>query len=159
MHTGGSHAHMSSYPHDQTRVHTDTHHNFPCTKDIYINNKNKYCTNSQRVQSDMKSVQHQMPCLPTLWQPTQLLCVQPPTHTSHTCFMNWPANVWSEKYFLLQLKTNLTAMGEIVRGMCNINHQPGVKTNAGPLWRGRNNWPKPAIVPFTSGPTLVLSRI
>lgn len=70
--------------------------------------KNTSSPNSQRSRFGIKSVLHLMPCLPTLWHPTQLLRVLPTvfytqliSHMLHELAGDF---FWDGKYFLYQLK-------------------------------------------------------
>lgn len=77
--------------------------------------KNRSSPNSQRSRFGIKSVLYLMPCLPTLWHPTQLLRVQPTvfytrliSHVLHESARDFFFLGW--KIFSLPIKTVLTAV-------------------------------------------------
>lgn len=111
VHIGDAHVHMFNNPHNtDTRPHRHTQLKLQAHREIFIQitpDKNKNSPNSQRSQFGIKSVLHQMPCLPTLWQPTQLLCAQPTvfyTQLISHMLHQLPSEYLVGKYFLHQLK-------------------------------------------------------
>lgn len=99
----GAHRQLTStYVHLPTGPNTGPHRHAPLKRYLF-KKRNKTKTNTvptlKRPTFNRKSVSHQMPCLPTLWKPTQWLCVQPSLNSSPTCLMNWRGNIWSENIF------------------------------------------------------------
>lgn len=94
---------IDSHPHRHAPL------KLPRTQKIFIQitpNKNTNSPNSQRSQFGIKSVLHQMPCLPTLWQPTQLFRVQPTLFYTQLIFHmlhELAGEYLVRKYFLHQL--------------------------------------------------------